>query len=304
MKTSTKRLEDIMKNIKILVPLDFSELSKKALKAAEVFANIFEGSITPFHAYIPLTDLDGFHYLGSGVTTQDNLVNVEKIIQNRLKEEAVDLIDSRYLTDGHIGIGNPAHAIAEAAKDFDLIVMSTHGRTGFTRLLLGSVAEKVLRLSHTPVLIVEEGSVLSPLKNILLTTDFSENSYEAFEIAKMIAKASGAHIDLVHIAKVDDHESINKAKTTSSIRTRSLENLVTKKFADMKDSVTPVVISSKKAAHEAILDETQKKSYNLLIMATIGRTGLNYLMMGSTASHVVRHVETAVLSINPLRGEN
>jgi nucleotide-binding universal stress UspA family protein len=290
-----------MENVKILVPLDFSELSKKALKSAEIFANLFNGTITPFHAYIPLTDLDGFHYLGSGVTTQDNLVNVEKIIQNRLKEEAVDLVDSRYLTEGIIGIGNPAHAITEAAKDFDLIVMSTHGRTGFTRLLLGSVAEKVLRLSHTPVLVVEEGSVLSPLKKILLTTDFSENSYEAFQYALIIARAADAQIDLMHISKVNDQESINKAKTTEEIRKRSLEKLISRKFADIKNSVTPIVITSKKAAHEVILEETQKKDYNLLIMATIGRTGLDYLMMGSTASHIVRHVETAVLSINPVR---
>jgi nucleotide-binding universal stress UspA family protein len=290
-----------MKIVKILVPLDFSELSKKALKAAEVFAQLFEGTITPFHAYIPLTDLDGFHYLGSGVTTQDNLVNVEKIIQNRLKEEAVDLVDARYLTEGHIGIGNPAHAIAEAAKDFDLIVMSTHGRTGFTRLLLGSVAEKVLRLSHTPVLIVEEGSELSPLKKILLTTDFSENSYEAFDIAKKIAKAAKAEIDLLHISRVNDQEAINKVKITEDVRMKSLEKLVIKKFGDMKDIVRPVVVSSKKSAHEAILEETQKNNYNLLIMATIGRTGLDYLMMGSTASNVVRHVETAVLSVNPVR---
>jgi nucleotide-binding universal stress UspA family protein len=290
-----------MENAKILVPIDFSELSKKALKAAEVFARLFNGTITPFHAYIPLTDLDGFHYLGSGVTTQDNLVNVEKIIQNRLKEEAVDLVDSRLLTEGRIGIGNPAHAIAEVAKDYDLVVMSTHGRTGFTRLLLGSVAEKVLRLCHTPVLIVEDGSVLSPLKKILVTTDFSENSYHSFETAKIIAKAAGAKIDLLHISRVDDQESINKAKTTHDVRTRSLEKLVAKYFGDMRESVTPVVISSKKAAHETILEETQKKDYNLLIMATIGRTGLSYLMMGSTASHVVRHVETAVLSINPAR---
>jgi nucleotide-binding universal stress UspA family protein len=290
-----------MKNAKILVPLDFSELSKKALKAAEIFARLFEGTITPFHAYIPLTDLDGFHYLGSGVTTQDNLVNVEKIIQNRLREEAVNLIDAKYLTEGHIGIGNPAHAIAEAAREFDLIVMSTHGRTGFTRLLLGSVAEKVLRLSHTPVLVVEEGSMLSPLEKILLTTDFSENSYEAFDIAKKIAKAAGGKIDLLHIARVNDQESINKAKTTEDIRMKSLEKLVARKFGDMKESVRPLVISSKKSAHEAILEETQKTPYNLLIMATIGRTGLDYLMMGSTASNVVRHVETAVLSINPVR---
>lgn len=288
-----------MKNLNILVPIDFSDLSFHAFKAAETIATYFDGTITPFHAYIPLTDIDGSYYMGLGVSSQANMTDLEPILEDRLNEVAADHVDKKYLNNAILGIGNPAHSIIETAKKFDMIVMSTHGRTGFSRLLLGSVAEKVLRLSHIPVLVIEKDRELTPLNKILVTTDLSANSEAAFPYAVHIANASGATIELVHIIRYDDYEDMSGAKKSAQTKKERIDKLVEKHFSEIKDQVKTEVILSSESPHEAIYNLDQSRHYNLIIMSTIGRTGLKYLTMGSTTANVVRMVDTPILSINP-----
>ena len=290
-----------MENLQILVPLDFSELSIKALKAAEGMARIFKGSITPFHAYIPITEMDGPYTLGVGPNTGEDYDDIEETLQQRLDQTAAEHVDKSLLNEGQIAVGNPAHCIVDASYDYDMISMSTHGRTGFTRVLLGSVAEKVLRLSNCPVLVVEEESDFDPINRILVTSDFSDNSYTAFPYAHQIARASGAEIDFMHILSYDQFENENTAQTYVSLREQRLHVLSKEYFHDIGEKVHPEVVVSSDTPHETILNLDNKRNYNLIVMATVGRTGIDYLMVGSTTANVVRHVETAVLSVNPKR---
>ncbi len=285
-----------MKNLKILVPVDFSELSEKGLIAANSMARTFEGTVTPFHSYIPLTDLDGFHYMGSGFTSQQNLTEIEKVMKERLHDMALNHVDVQYLQDPILGIGNPAHSIAETAADFDMIIMSTHGRTGFSRFLLGSVAEKVLRIAHKPVLVVENEKTLAPIKKILVTTDFSENAKAAFPYAREIAEITGAEIDLFHAVIYDNFQTVEKAEITYDIRKKNMKEIAEEYFSGLKVNIR--IMATDHAAHEAILKQSKNDDYNLVIMSTIGRTGLDYLMLGSTTSNTVRTVRTAILSVN------
>lgn len=287
-----------MRNLKILAPVDFSELSSNGLKAANALATLFNGTVTPFHAYIPLTDLDGFHYMGSGFTSKENLTDIEKVIKERLYDLAANYVNVSQLNDGILGIGNPSHAITETSIDFDLIVMSSHGRTGFTRFLLGSVAEKVLRLSHKPVLVVEDDSTLTPMTKILVTTDFSENSLAAFPYAKMFAELTGAEIHLFHAIIYDDYDSVEKAESTFEVRKKTLQKMADEYFGTLKSVVKIKLTTTDKSAQDSILNQTKKENYNLVVISTIGRTGLDYFMLGSTASAVTRTVKSAVLSVS------
>ncbi|MEX0771983.1 MAG: universal stress protein [Balneolales bacterium] len=295
-----------MKNLNILVPLDFSELGNRALIAARTFVNIFGGKITPFHAYIPIADLDGFYYMGTGFSAQDNFTEIEKVLFDRLTETAENHVDKSLLAPAVVDVGNPAQAICHVASDYDIVVMGTHGRTGFSRLFMGSATDKVLRICQKPVLVVEEHSKLDEIKSILVTTDFSENSTRAFPIAMEIAEGSGGKIDLVHIVSKealgagDDDEAANN---TASSRKKELEEMINKHFRGMGDRVHAKTLISDKSPHEAIAELNKTSRYNLIVMSTVGRTGLEYLRMGSTTSNVARHVETAVLSINPGRDE-
>ena len=289
-----------MKNIDILVPVDFSELSLKALSAANELAELFEGTVTPMHAYVPITELEGPYAVGLGPNLNEDYEEVEAALQNKLDKLASEHIDRDHLQKGRISVGSPAQSIIESSKEFDMISMSTHGRTGFTRLLLGSVAEKVLRLADIPVLVVEKDSIITPMERILVTTDLSRNSAAAFPYARKLAEKTGAKLDLINIVSTEHISSDQTVDTVISLREERLKVIGKEYFHTLENNkVKTEVIESDSTPHEAILNITKKHLYNMVVMASIGHTGLDYLMMGSTATNVVRHVESAVLSIRP-----
>lgn len=289
-----------MENIKILVPLDFSELGSKALHSAEKMATLFNGSITPFHSYLPLSEVDGGPYMfGMGSTSIEDYNEIEDALHDRLAELAKEEVDPALVTEPLISIGNPAQAIVEEGKDFDMIVLTTHGRTGFSRFFLGSVSEKVLRMSNVPVLIVNEQRELSNLNRIMLTTDFSDHSKEAFPIAKEIARKANAKLEVVNILSYDAQHDEEPDESKIQLREQRMNVLTKELLHDINELVENKVIVSSDTPHEAILNYNLNNPHDLIVMSTVGRTGIDYLMLGSTTANVARHVKSAVLSVNP-----
>jgi universal stress protein A len=142
---------------KILCPTDFSEPSYKALETANELARHFNAEIILIHILSPV-----FVYpataLTPGITKISEISDVDrdemayKSLSMTLKEKVSDSIKSRSI----MGKGNPAEEIARSAKEekADLIVIGTHGFTGWRHLILGSVAEKVVRLANCPVITI------------------------------------------------------------------------------------------------------------------------------------------------------
>lgn len=285
--------------MKILVPIDFSNRSKKALVVSNKFAPFFGGKITPFYSHLPISELDEPYALGMSTKMYQNFDDLEEILKTRVSDLSEQIVDKEYLDEPIVMMGNAAQSIIDISDDFDYIIMSSHGRTGFTRFLLGSVSEKVLRLSKIPVMIVENDSVVDDFKKILVTTDFSENSFGAFPYAVDIAKKTEGEIDLLHVLSFDQFDDDEKDLSLRKIREERLKILKKKHFQPISDRVNSKVIITQGSPHEAILNHVKENDYNLVVMATVGRTGLNYLMMGSTTANVVRHVKCAVLSVNP-----
>lgn len=289
-----------MENIKILVPLDFSDLGSKALLSAEKMAKLFNGTVTPFHSYLPLNEVDGGPYMfGMGTTATEDFDEIEEALHERLSELANEEIDSTLVTEPLISIGNPAQSIVEETEDFDMIVMTTHGRTGFSRFFLGSVSEKVLRMSHVPVLIVNEERELSNLDNIMVTTDFSDHSKEAFSIAMEIAEKANSTLELVNVMPYDPQYEEEPDEPKRQLREQRLKVLAKEEMHDLGDQLKTKLIVSTETPHEAILKYNIENPHDLVVMSTVGRTGIDYLMMGSTTANVARHVKSPVLSINP-----
>jgi nucleotide-binding universal stress UspA family protein len=147
---------------KILVPVDFSEGAQPALALAATMARTFGASIELLHVWqppplIPLTTLIVPSSLEAEPVNMEELARSTagaqmKELSTRLHAEGVKEVRSR------VGIGSPAHEIVDLAElgHFDLIVMGTHGRTGFAHAVLGSVAEKVVRRAKCPVLTARE----------------------------------------------------------------------------------------------------------------------------------------------------
>jgi nucleotide-binding universal stress UspA family protein len=289
-----------MENIKILVPLDFSDLGTKALHSAEKLATLFNGSITPFHTYLPLNEVDGGPYMfGMGTTTMEDFDEIEKALHERLAELANDEIDPSLVTEPLISVGNPAQSIVEESEDYDLIVMTTHGRTGFSRFFLGSVSEKVLRMADVPVLIVNEERELTNLDRIMVTTDFSDHSKEAFPVAMDIAKKANAKLELVNVMPYDPQHEDEPEDSKIQLRKQRLKVLAKEEMHKMGDLLETKLIVSEDTPHEAILNYNLENPHDLIVMSTVGRTGIDYLMMGSTTANVARHVKSPLLSVNP-----
>lgn len=290
--------------MKILVPTDFSELSLKALITANKYASIFGGNISLMHSHIPITELDEPYAIGMSSKVYQDYEEIENSINDKLEVLAKEHIDDKYRGDLIVHIGNPAQSIVDISAEYDIIIMSTHGRTGFTRFLLGSVSEKVLRLSKVPVMVVEDDSDVDQFQKILVTTDFSDNSTAAFPHARKIAQKTGATVDILHILSTDQFESDETDDLSiKKIREQRMKLIEKEHFHDLGDRVNSYALVSEDSPHEAILKYVKSSDYNLIIMSTVGKTGINYLMMGSTTANVVRHVNTAVLSVRPLNKE-
>jgi len=139
---------------KVLVPIDFSESSLKALKYAVAFAGQFGASICLVHVVEPASFLDDVHNVPLAVSDRE--------VANKLHHKLVMLARKEIdpVTPVHplVCIGKPFDEIVRTAKTFkaDLIIIATHGRTGFKRTLLGSTAERVVQYAHCPVLVVRQ----------------------------------------------------------------------------------------------------------------------------------------------------
>ncbi len=287
---------------KILVPVDFSELSIHAISIAQKLAKLFKATITPVHVHIPITEMDEPYALGISSSVYQDFDKIEDNLRERLQELVTEHVEEKFLNTPIIAFGNPTQSIVDLSEteEFDMIVMTTHGRTGFTRFLLGSVAEKVIRLAHVPVLVVENESDVGNFENILVTTDFSENSGAAFPLGIEISKRANSSLHLLHVLSFDQFDEDESDFALEEIRKERLKVVANKYFHGLKrDKLSYSVVTSEDSPHEAILNHVKENDYQLIVMATIGRTGIKYLMMGSTTTNVVRHVKTAVLSINP-----
>jgi universal stress protein A len=140
---------------KILVPIDFSECSRKALQYAVPLAQQFSASLLLVYV------LPVHYYVGSEFGPLDVPVPEAELLQNsqeQLAQFAEREIGERVAATHRVLRGQPVHELVRAAQEeqVDLILLSTHGHTGLKHVLLGSVAENVVRYAPCPVLVVRE----------------------------------------------------------------------------------------------------------------------------------------------------
>ena len=139
---------------KILVPVDFSGCSKKALQYAIPFAKQFNASLTLLY----VVQLD-YAYGEFGAVDYPALEKeMRESGEKKLAELAEEEIEEALLATTLVKSGRPVTEIVEAARklDIDLIIMSTHGHTGLKHVFLGSTTENVVRYAPCPVLTVRE----------------------------------------------------------------------------------------------------------------------------------------------------
>lgn len=295
-----------MKINKILVPVDFSECSNRAVDFALHLGEKFNAHITLLHV------VTLFH---EEVNEESRLQDLEKIVQSRERWIHEKLKEHKNAADQHnlevesilLRGFTPADKILEYVQEnnFDLIIMGSHGRTGIKHLLQGSVSEKVVRLSNIPVLTIHHSTKNYDPKIILVPIDFSKFSKIAVERAQFFAKTYSAKIIFLHIIEQVIHPAFYAASIESvfqidhNLKQRTLKKL--KEFVDISE-IKPDYLVLEGKAYKDIVETAKENNVDLIVMATRGLTGLDYFLLGSTAERVVRMAECSVLTV--ARSEN
>jgi universal stress protein A len=157
---------------RILIPIDFSPASDRALDYARALSEEFGAPLYLLHVIedrLMTGPWPAEVYLGELPKLREDLV---KEAERRMLATLQSLAAEGIQATGEVLIGGPSHVIIEQANtvNADLIVMGTHGRTGITHLLIGSVAERVIRHAPCPVFVIRERKAVEPKPVPAVTT--------------------------------------------------------------------------------------------------------------------------------------
>jgi nucleotide-binding universal stress UspA family protein len=205
--------------------------------------------------------------------------------------------------------GNAARAILEAAEQLpaNLIVMGTHSSSGFERLMLGSITEKVLRKAACPVLAVPRradapGGVGIVFRRILCAVDFSPCSRQALSYALSLAEEAGGALTLLNVVEGFDEEPLATAHFDVPEYRRHLEEAAAARLADLVPSETRTWCDCRTLvrvgkAHREILRVASTIDADLIVVGVRGRNAVDLALFGSTTNQVVRAAECPVLTV-------
>jgi nucleotide-binding universal stress UspA family protein len=288
----------------ILFAADFSERSKEAFRVACSLAHETKTRLFVLHVG-EQTQVAGqavaFGEFGVSVLHEVERNPSHEALSERLRElyTPPHSVDVEYL----IKDGVAADEILRAADEVgaDLIVLGTHGRTGLRRLLVGSVAEAVLRRARCPVLALRSADLgartVQGVRAILHPTDLSARSEDALRVARALARDLGARLVLLLVvpSEVIVTGEIPMPVDLQACRD-SLEAL--RRQADGPDLKWPVEVQLRQGEVVVeILDTAKALGCDLIVMGTHGRTGLGRLLMGSVAESVLRGADCPVLAV-------
>jgi len=275
---------------RILCPIDFSEHSAAALRMAGSLARTFGAEVRVLHAQ----RLDAPVYFTSAqlqaLRTQlrRSLRSAQKFVE--------DFIDRHLPEDVAHSVRvveqEPVEAILRMDKEWraDLLVMGTHGRTGLTRIRLGSVMESVLRQVQGPILTVGPGAKVRPLgsiRRVLTPIDFSAMSRETFQYSVDLAEQANAEVIAVHILE-------GAADKRREQAVGALCDWVSPQ-ARARCSVHEVVRDG--SPSDRIVAEAKTSRADLIVLGARPRSYLGSLVFGSTTEAVIRTAPCPVLSI-------
>ncbi|GGD82892.1 universal stress protein [Planktosalinus lacus] len=271
---------------KILVPTDFSPQAEKALKVAAQLAKKHESEIYLLHMLeLPLNLIDQANS-SSGGSLPEALFFM-KLAHKRFKE----VLESDYLEGITVYETVQFHeafdGIIEVAKEneVDLIIMGSHGASGFKEMFIGSNTEKVVRTSNIPVLVIKNGLKEFKIDNFVFATDFSEECKKPFKQAIKFAESVGAKMHLLFI---------NTA--TNFLTTIEAKEVMDKFLSGIEIKNHSLNIYNDTSVEKGVLNYAQAIDADLIGMATHGRKGLSHFFNGSVSEDLVNHAKRPVIT--------
>ena len=245
-------------------------------------------------------------------TARESVTVVDGDAVDVLEREGRDIVDEGARALETLGVshrtdvvqGNPAPTIVEYAEAFDqdLVMMPTHGREGLSRYLIGSVSEKVVRLSSVPVLTVRmqpDEQLTFPYENILIPTDGSTAATHAADHLLRFAVALDA---TVHVLSVVDEDTLGPDVRSTLAGTDdegaandAVEAIVSTAETEGVTDIVPHVEHGRPAG--AILDCIEAHDVDAVGMGTTGRRGTDRILLGSVTERTVRSAPVPVMTV-------
>lgn len=297
---------------KILVPLDGSELSERALNPAIDLARQSGGELVllsvPVLKRMFVAEETGYGLL----LPYESLMDSHRELTEYLESLTEKLPRDDFSLQTKVIEGDDASVIVRTAvaENADIIIMSTHGYSGLTRWMLGSVSEKVLRSTPCPVMVVRSAE---PINNILITLDGSELAEHSLEPGLEMARLMDGKTTLLRVEHalwphtpvlglgqsqqpLPETMGDESSFTTQlyKIARTYLQNLAEKQGQTGRSIQTAVIFAS---AADGILDFAEQQNTDLIVMTTHGRTGLAHWVYGSVTEKVMRGAHCNVLLI-------
>ncbi|MGA8490049.1 MAG: universal stress protein [Terriglobales bacterium] len=291
---------------RILCPIDFSEFSTRAFRHALSLAEHYQASLVALH----VVEMWKYPYADYAAVDGGDYANLRESLCKGGKQHLQDFVNQHR----HEGI-HPELAICEGrasdsilsfaqTEKFDLIVMGTHGRRGFDRLMLGSATDRVMREASCPVLAVcqpphdavaagESERYVHYLKRILTCTDFSENSDRALDYAISVAEEYGAELTVMHVIEEIPGQAEKEAVLAAA--QQRLERLIPTEKRTALRTKTLVRLGK---PYQRIVEHARGAEIDLVTMGVRGAGALDRAIFGSTTYRVIQLGPCPVLAVH------
>ena len=269
---------------RILVPTDFSKYSEEATKVAAQIAKKYNSEVILLHMLeLPQQASDA---LGDGKSIPEIM-----LYKNRAISNLETLMDAKYLKDINVSEAIEFKKVHDGILDaceknkVDLVVMGSHGTSGFDELLVGSNAERVVRLSKIPVLVVKKEAKDFKARNFVFASDFSKETRKPFQKMMEFAKIFDSNLFLVMICTPNSFKTTHQAEKTMHdfIADYDLENYSTHIYNDTN-------------IENGIINFANSVDADLIGICTHGRTGLAHFFNGSIGEELVNHAVKPVIT--------
>jgi nucleotide-binding universal stress UspA family protein len=288
---------------RVLCPVDFSDFSVSAYEYALSVAEYYKAHLVALHA-VELSKYPFADYVGA----TGDFADLSRALCDGGTVKLRDFVKkhSRHGVEPQLVVdqGNASDLILSFAQEHDveLIVMGTHGRRGFDRLVLGSTTDRVMRRACSPMLVVSNPAhnvmTTGPdgrhqLKRILYCTDFSVRSERALDYAISLAAEYDAELTLLHV--VEDAPDLPSTEALIAIRRQELDRLIPGSKRGNLKLKTAVRLGK---PYDEIVRHAGQEQISLITMTARGGDALDRAVFGSTTYRVIQLGPCPVLAVH------
>jgi len=272
---------------KIIVPIDFSKHSEYALKTAAKLAKKSNAELLVLH----MLELSDIILTESDSQQQQKAVFFLKLVEQKFEA----FLDKDYLKDvnltpivKHYKVFSEVNDVAKE-HDADLIVMGSHGTSGFKEFFVGSNTERVVRNSETPVLVIKNEIKDINFGTAVFATSFEEENVRPYLNATSMFKALGAKLILLYVNLPNEH-----FKSSVEIEKKIAEFLIT---ADGNlDRINDVAYHADYTVEQGVINYANKVGADIIAIPTHGRKGIAHFFAGSIGEDIANHSPLPVIT--------